>query len=369
MARNKRLVQREISDWARRGLIDAETAGRLSADVDRRSAGFSISGVLIVMSALLFSAGLLILIASNWEAMPRLLRVGLVAAIILAANGCGAWAASLGRNYLADALWLIGLAAFGSGMALVGQMYHLSGNESGLYIIWWVAAVASALLLRSKALTSASMALACAWLFSLLGQDGFGHDGDLPWNMHAFVPMLAIGWAVSVWTRARYARDLALIALGLYIIVLSFNWGMVVALAWMPISAAAFVWATRAGKIEPEQFASRASVATHALLHFLLAATILHTQWHTGFPMAVVATAVIGGLIGALMLGGRDASTIRWLVYAAFAIELIFIHIQTVGTMLGTFGFLFLGAIALAAFARLVTKFERRAETNGREAA
>lgn len=54
MARRHRLVQREIHKWERRGLIDCETAARLRDDIGKQGGGFAVSGVLIVMSALLF---------------------------------------------------------------------------------------------------------------------------------------------------------------------------------------------------------------------------------------------------------------------------------------------------------------------------
>lgn len=368
MARRHRLVQREIEQWERRGLIDSDTAGRLRDDIEKQGGGFAVSGVLIVMSALLFSAALLIFIAANWEAMPRLARVGLIATIILAANGLGAWASILGRHYLADALWLIGSAAFASGMALVSQMYHLSGSESGLYMVWWLSAIVSAMALRSRVLTMASILLAVVWLVTDLG-DWDGIERGLPLTAHLFPLMLAAGWAVSLHTRIALARDLALLAFGAYVTALFVAWGVVVPIATMALAAFGFVAVTRMERKDAPSRAPHLGLELAMLQYFLLAGVLLHVEWHEGGGLAVVASLMIAGLTAALLLGGKESSGVRRLVYVAFAAELVFIYVQTIGTMLGTFGFLTLAAIALAVFARLVTRFERRMAPPAQEGA
>lgn len=368
MARRHRLVQREIHQWERRGLIDSETAGRLRDDIGKQGGGFAVSGVLIVMSALLFSAALLIFIAANWEAMPRLTRVGLIATIILAANGLGAWASMFGRRYLADALWLIGSATFASGMALVSQMYHLSGSESGLYLVWWLSAIVSATVLRSRALTMASILLAVVWLIASL-EDWGGIESDPPLSAHLFPLMLTAGWAVSLHTRVAMARDLALLAFGVYIAVLFVAWGVVVPIVTMALAALGFVAVTRMDWKGAPSGAPHLGIELSMLQYFVLAGILLHVEWHEGLGLVAVASFMFAGLTAALLLGGKESSGVRRLVYVAFACELIFIYIQTVGTMLGTFGFLTLAAIALAIFARLVTRFERRVAPEAKESA
>jgi uncharacterized membrane protein len=368
MAQRDRLVQRKIEGWERRGLIDSETAGRLRDDIETQGGGFAVSGVLIVMSALLFSAALLIFIAANWEAMPRLARVGLIAIIILAAKGLGAWALLLGRRYLADALWLIGSAAFASGMALVSQMYHLSGSESGLYLVWWLSAIVSAIAVRSRALTMASILLAVVWIVASIGNLG-AIETNLPLSAHLFPLMLAAGWAVSLYTRVDMARDFALLAFGVYVTVLFIAWGVAVPIVTMALAAIGFVAVCQIEWRGERGAAPHLGIEFSMLHYFILAGVLLHVEWHEGPGMVVIASLMLAGLTAALLLGGKEINGVRRLVYAAFAGELIFIYVQTVGTMLGTFGFLTLAAIALAIFARLVTRFERRIAPETKEGA
>src|SRR5690606_18507339 len=145
--------------------IDEGTAAALRRDVERsgRSA-ISLGTVLAVMAAVLVGAAILIIIAANIERVPRIARVTALFAIIAASYICGAILKIRGRDGFGEALFLIGLAAFGASIALIGQMYHMSGDEAEAIFIWCGAAIAAAALLKSPVLTNSSVLLAVAWL-------------------------------------------------------------------------------------------------------------------------------------------------------------------------------------------------------------
>jgi len=214
----------------------------------------------------------------------------------------------------------------------------------------------------------ASIILAVVWLVAGLGDWGAIENG-LPLTAHLFPLMLAAGWAVSLHTRVAMARDLALLAFGVYVTVLFVAWGVVVPIVTMTLAAIGFVVATKMEWRDERSGAPHLGVELSMLQYFLLAGVLLHIEWHERAGLIVVASLMIAGLTAALLLGGKESSSVRRLVYAAFAAELIFIYVQTVGTMLGTFGFLTLAAIALAIFARLVTRLERRIAAPAQEGA
>ena len=84
-------VKRDIARWVEQGLIDAALAERCratSSSNERKSLSFG--SVLAMMAALLFGAAILIFVAANWEAIPRLSRVAALFAIILAGYVGGA---------------------------------------------------------------------------------------------------------------------------------------------------------------------------------------------------------------------------------------------------------------------------------------
>ena len=72
-------VKRDIERWREAGMIDAATADALSLDVERNGGGsVSFGSILSMMAAALFAAAILIFIAANWEAIPRLTRVAML---------------------------------------------------------------------------------------------------------------------------------------------------------------------------------------------------------------------------------------------------------------------------------------------------
>ena len=84
-------VHKDIGRWLDAGLIDPIVAEALRRDVEehaRRSLSFG--SILAIMAALLLGAAILVFVASNWEAIPRIGRVGSLFAIILAGYVGGA---------------------------------------------------------------------------------------------------------------------------------------------------------------------------------------------------------------------------------------------------------------------------------------
>ena len=63
------------------------------------------------MAALLFAAAVLILVAANWEAIPRLGRVGALFALIAGSYLGGAFLHLRGHAAFGDAAWLVAAAA------------------------------------------------------------------------------------------------------------------------------------------------------------------------------------------------------------------------------------------------------------------
>ena len=356
MADYKARLRSEIDRWHRDGLIETETAGRLRADVDSRgSTGFSFSAVLSAFAALLFGAAILLFVAANWEEIPRLARVGLVLFLILAGYGFGAIANLRGHPRLAEAGYLVGIAAFGGGMALVGQMYHMSGDEAQALLVWCAAAALSAAILRSSSLTAVAVALAVAWMWSE-GWDIWS-DRAVP---AAILPMLAALWALSWWTRSTMARHFILLSLSIHVLLAYFNGNVVIAPALLAAgSAALFVAAMRLGP-RAESLLGMEGVPVHAMLAFGFAMFLLHISFGDGGGLAVVAVVSFAATIGALLVSRGDNRAVRWLAYLGFGVELSLVYVLTIGTMLGTAGFLLAAALLLALAAGVILRFEKR---------
>lgn len=212
-------VRRHVARWQRDGLIDEVTADRLRKDIDGHGISFGLGNVLAILGAILLGAALLSLIAANWEVMPRLVRVGLILAVLWGGYVGGAWRASRDDKVFSEALYLIAAIGFGAGIALIGQMYHLSGDMASAALMWTGGTVVAALFLRSPALVSAGIVIAGIYLLASQGPETASRLSYL-W----LLPTFAVMTAGLIWyTRSQLARHFLAVLLLLFVCVVHFD--------------------------------------------------------------------------------------------------------------------------------------------------
>lgn len=77
------------------------------------------------------------------------------------------------------------------------------------------------------------------------------------------------------------------------------------------------------------------------------------------------AALVLGASVGVLVVAGGENRWIRRFAYFAFSCETIYIVGETLGSLLGSAGFLFFGGLVLAAMAYAMMRLERRFKKEG----
>ncbi|THF58238.1 DUF2157 domain-containing protein [Ollibium composti] len=362
MASYSTRVRQDIARWAENGLIDAATADVLARDVeadDRRSLSFG--SILAMMAALLFGAAILIFVAANWEAIPRLARVVALFAVILAGYVGGAVVKTRGHPAIGEALWIVAAAAFGGAIALVGQMYHLAGDESSAVLTWCAGTALAAAMLRSSPLTVAAVGIAVGWLFLILFH-GFNlfESTEFP---HFFVAIVAALFLLSYWTRSQPTRHLVLLSLILYTALVVADHNLIgIALALAAVSAVCFA----AGALAPGpvdrvvQIGGR--LPLHGLIGFLTGMLMLQFDAadDAGGNFAIVSAVALAGIAAAVVLAGRESRGLRWIAYLGFAFELLMIYVVTMQSMLGTAGFFLAAAVILGLLAFIIIRIEKR---------
>ena len=365
-------VRQDIKRWRAAGLIDARTADVLNLDVEqneRRSLSFG--SILAMMAALLLAAAILVFIAANWEAIPRLVRVGALFALILGGYVGGAVLRSRDHPAIGEALFVVGAAAFGGAIALIGQMYYLSGDESSALMTWCAGTALAALLLRSSTLTVAAVAIADAWLAVTLF-NGFEIFSSTEFP-HLFVAIVAILFCLSNWTRSQPARHLALLSLILYAALFAADHDVAqVAVALAVVSAACFAFAVLSPRPVDRIVQLGGRLPLHGLIGFLTGVLLLQLEFSDsdvrGF--AVASAVALAGIAVAIVLAGRESRGLRWIAYLGFALELFIIYAVTMQTMLGTAGFFLIAAIILGIVAVAIIRIEKRlGRSAAREAA
>lgn len=360
MASYSSRVRSDIARWQQAGLIDAPTADALTRDVEaneRKSLSFG--SILAMMAALLFGAAILIFIAANWEVIPRLVRVAALFAVILAGYVGGAVLKMRDHAAIGEALWIVAAAAFGGSIALIGQMYHLSGDEASALITWGAGTALAAVALRSNPLTVAAVGIADAWLF-LRGFDYFRRT-EFP---HLFVVMALILFAVSFWTRSQAARHLIILSVLFYLVLLATEYDTLqVAIPLVAASVLLFTAIFAAGPVE-RVLRLGGRLPLHALIGFLTGLAMIQfeladeSSYNGGF--AIASAVALAGIVAAIVLGGRESRGLRWVAYAGFAFELAIIYVVMLQSMLDTAGFLLAAAVLLAVLAFIIIRIEKR---------
>ena len=352
-------LERDLSIWVDKGLITEVAAEQMLGEYDARPASFSLGRVLMVLAAVLLGAAVLLLIASNWEAIPRLVRVGAILIIIWAAYLGAAALFARGAQAAGNALLVIAVLGFGGAISLIGQMYHLSGDEQVVMYLWFAIAVISAALFRS------APAVAIAGFLSWASFAVYLNNNDGRWiGIGAWLPivMSAVTVALVRYTDAGRVRHLAyLLAVAWLAWIYTLNEDLWLAMVYVVCGMAVFL-AVSLPPLRVTEFILTAGAAP-AFYAFLVAAVgllLLNIQLEQGGALILLSLATLGVSVLAIALQGRDNGAVRYLAYLMFAGEILYLASETVGSILGTSGLFLLSGLFVAVVAWLVIRLERR---------
>lgn len=189
----RRRLRADLEAWVGDGRLtaDAAEAVRAALGPDPRRAGAAHYAA--IAGVVLLGAAVLVFVAANWQAVPRLGRLGLLTGLIATAFATGGWAARAGRSHVADLAATLGCIAFGATIALVGQMYHLPKDLAGGLFLWAMGALAAAALTGARGAFAVAAVSGFVWTATL----GVGGEAGLHlafWPFWAALAVLALVW-------------------------------------------------------------------------------------------------------------------------------------------------------------------------------
>ncbi len=265
LAMNERKVlDRHLAVWRDAGLVLPEQEARLRAASEPLLSSEGVAWTRLALALLgggLVLAGLVLIVAENWEAIPRWGKLGGWAVLQIGfLFGAVETGRRFERPYLAEAFTLLAGGWVLAGIALVSQIYHLNSRPANGIWLWLLLILPAAWLLPRRATAAvAFVALGAALIaevvdpLSLVAAKDFGS----PWLWLA-IPLLAI-FAVS-WlphpasTLRGWVGALVFVASQFFLLALGLS-GMShllrendVGQAWVLVGlglAAAFVWPAR----------------------------------------------------------------------------------------------------------------------------
>ena len=168
----------QLRRWLQAELIDADVVEAIQRWEDSQLNQSKHSSVrhltvpirlTILLGSLLLAAGLLLFVSAHWDQMPPLWRVSLLLFIVIALHAGGAWFSER-FQLMALGLHAVGTMAFGAGVFLCAQIFHLDVLWSfrwGL-LLWSFGAAAGWMLLRQWPQLALLSLLLPGWISALI---------------------------------------------------------------------------------------------------------------------------------------------------------------------------------------------------------
>ena len=197
-------LNRESEAWVAEGLVSPEQAEAIR----RRYAGGEkergrATEALAVIGGIAVGAGVIGFVAANWDGLGHPLRLLLLSLAIAASYAAGFQLRDRtdAAPRVGEALYLVGVLAFGASLFLVGQMYHVQAHDPLALLLWAGGAVATALVVRSRAVAAVAVLIFTAWV----GFE-FGLALDDAGEEFAAFPVVAVLYGGALYAAATAAQ-------------------------------------------------------------------------------------------------------------------------------------------------------------------
>ena len=409
-------LKRDMELWIERGWVTPANAQAILASTGGEATVRRIPQMLALLGAVLIGFAAMSFVAANWSEIPKFVKLVLLFAALWIAWGAAFVADRRGHPAFAEAAVVGGLALFGGNIMLIAQIYHVDAGAPGWVLLWSLVALAAAWALPSRAALAIGILLTILWsAWSAWSPPALQHPHwafFLPWTL-ALILIIRLSWlpgfhlaVLTAWVWAGLngeplaatigcgRGDLAVIyilaALLLWLIGMrisgrSLRFGTVLedygiavafALIWilqvMPPDSHAGFFSTvltliglvavgtlayrelLASRLSARDLAGIAALGIGAALYPLFATSADTVAW----VYAALFTALAVWLV-AYGTGRNDRFALN-AGFAAFAIEVLYLYFQTLGTLLGTAAFFALGGVILIAGSFAMARIRRR---------
>ena len=142
----RKFIANESSKWVDDGIISAETRDGILASY---TAVRRLPAVIWALGLTMIGLGVLSFIAANWNALGRIVKIVIIVGLYAASVAASYHFRKKGRETASDLLlFLSGFFLLG-GIALMSQVFHISGNVGDLLITWLIVYLPTFLIVRN----------------------------------------------------------------------------------------------------------------------------------------------------------------------------------------------------------------------------
>lgn len=171
----RRDLERWSAYWLEAEIISATQRDQiLDVDYAERGIGGRLVPIFALLGAALLFLGMALIISQNWEEIPKLMKIAVGVALLVALLSFGYWV-RFGPPRLertGEALMLVGTGVFLGDLALISQQYNIDFNPSPLLLPVLLSAIAFAYLLMSRPYAFVAASLFTGWLIFESQRDG-----------------------------------------------------------------------------------------------------------------------------------------------------------------------------------------------------
>lgn len=187
----RKRLEADLGRWVGEGLVSPESAATIRRSLAQEGGGFKLPALIGLFGGLLIASSVSAFVAANWEEIPRIAKLVMILLGLAGALGISARLESRGSTGGADAAATCGTLIFAAGVALVGQMYHLPTDWPGGALLVALGALIVAFLLRSNgALVIAIVGIGC-WA------GGRWDEGESRAHLLFWLPFLPALWLAA----------------------------------------------------------------------------------------------------------------------------------------------------------------------------
>jgi uncharacterized membrane protein len=215
-------------------LISAEQELRIARHFNLKEQDNRFLAIISGVGALLVAAGIVLLIAANWDEIPRGIKISAGLALMLGAHAGGWYLREIRGAHvkIGEALHLVGSCLFLANIGLIGQIYHLSSRPPNALLLWWLGIAPLPWILRSKAQFLLCLSAFGIWFGMEINEPGswifFGKD-QYQVLLYSLLGLIVLGggYRLRRTAYAEFARSgekLGLLAFQLFFLPLT--WGI-----------------------------------------------------------------------------------------------------------------------------------------------
>ena len=139
-------LKNEVKTWVKDGTIN-ESQGKSILErygseeiLETQERSGKLITILSIMGSVLLGMGVILFFASNWQGIPRPIKLLLIFTAILAADYTGYTLRFTKKNYprVGGALLLLGAILYGAGIWLIAQIFNIKSHYPNGVLLWAV---------------------------------------------------------------------------------------------------------------------------------------------------------------------------------------------------------------------------------------